>query len=229
MRYAILLLTVALNGCALDQPLVRPSAGGTPPSESTIALGLKEALRVGTERAVASTSRPGGFTDTALRIALPEQLDGAVDTLRAIGLGGLIDSFETAMNRAAETAAGEAAPVFISAIQQMSLSDVYGIFRGGPTAATDYFRAKTSTTLQARFAPIIDRSLSQVGVYRLYKDFITPYQQLPFTENITLDLSDYVTDRTLAGLFTVLGEEEAKIRANPLARSTELLRQVFGS
>jgi hypothetical protein len=197
--------------------------------DATIASGLKEALRVGTDRTVADTSRDGGFLRNPLiRIPLPEQMDAAAKGLRAIGFGQQVDELEVAMNRAAEQASGEAAAVFIDAISQMSFADVRAIWQGPDDAATEYFRAKTSDPLRARFTPIVDESMQQVGLARLYDDLMGKLAALPLIPESQLELDEYVTGRTLSGLFTVLAQEEARIRTDPAARTTQLLQTVFG-
>ena len=211
-----------LAAAGLQQPSVL--------DDGTIAAGLKEALRVGTDRTVQSTSREDGFLGNGLiRIALPEQLESTAKGLRAVGFGSQVDELEVSMNRAAERAAGEAAAVFIDAIRQMSFADVRSIWQGPDDAATAYFRAKTSDDLRIRFGPIVDESMQQVGLARLYDDLLAKLARLPLVPQPDLDLGEYVTDRALAGLFTVLEQEEAKIRTDPAARTTALLRTVFGS
>jgi hypothetical protein len=132
------------------------------------------------------------------------------------------------MNRAAEQAAGQAAPVFVDAIASMTLQDAAGIVRGGDTAATDYFERTTSDPLRARFRPIVEQAMQQVGLAQRYDRLVGRYTALPFASKLNLDLPGYVTEQTLAGLFHVVGEEEKRIRTNPAARTTELLKQVFG-
>jgi hypothetical protein len=194
-----------------------------------VAAGLKEALRLGTERAVAATSRPDGYlANPLIRIAVPAELDSMARALRSIGLGRQVDEFDVAMNRAAEDAATEATGVFWDAISQMTLTDAHGILKGGETAATDYFRDHTEDTLGTRFRPIISEKMADVGLARLYEHLVSSYRTLPFASEPALDLNDYVTDKALDGLFTVLGQEETRIREDPAARSTELLRRVFG-
>ena len=191
--------------------------------------GLKEALRVGTERSVDSTSQTDGFWGNALiRIALPDELDSMTGTLRDVGFGSLVDDFELGMNRAAEAAAGEAVDVFWEAVQQMSIADAFGILDGGPHAATQYFRVRTSEALTNRFRPIVENRMEEVGAYPLYRQLHDRYTQIPLVEKPDLDLIGYVTDRTLSGLFQVLAGEEQRIRNDPIARTTELLRRVFG-
>lgn len=232
-------LVCALAGCAdprvgsvLDEVLrsATGSGSGGAPDRATIAAGLREALRVGSERAVAATSRRDGFLGNALiRIAVPDELDSAATALRRVGLGSQVDALEVSMNRAAEQASGEAFDVFAGAIRGMTLEDVVGVWRGGDTAATAYFREHTQDALRARFEPIVATSMQRVGLARLYGDLVARVRALPLVEAPTLDLEDYVTDRTLDGLFTVLGQEETRIRQDPAARTTELLREVFGS
>ncbi len=199
-------------------------------SNGTIVAGLKEALRVGTDRTVSSTSRRDGFLGNPLiRIPLPRELDGMARGLRAVGFRRQVDELEVEMNRAAESAAGEAADVFWGAIKQMSFADARAVLDGGDTAATDYFRARTSDELQRRFTPIVDESMRKVGLARLYADLVTTVEALPLVPAPDLDLREYVTSKALGGLFTVLSQEEARIRKDPAARTNELLRTVFGS
>ena len=196
---------------------------------ATQASGLKEALRLATERAVKATSQPGGFLDNAkIRIGLPGQLGKMASGLRALGLGSQVDELEIAMNHAAEKAAGEATPVFVDAIQQMSFQDASGIVTGGDTAATDYFRKTTTRPLRERFRPVVEQAMQGVGVTKQYEQLVGHYSSLPLASAPSFDLTGYVMDRTLAGLFTVVGEQEKQIRANPTARTTDLLKQVFG-
>ena len=135
------------------------------------------------------------------------------------------------MNRAAELAAGEASQVFWNGIQQMSIQDAFGILDGGDTAATDYFRRTTSDELRTRFGPIVEEQMGKVGLVKLYDDLVGRYRAVPFSAltDAPPDLRQHVTDGALSGLFTVLGQEEAKIRREPAARSTDLLKKVFGT
>ncbi len=202
-----------------DQPL----------DAATVAAGLKEALQVGTERTVLSTSSVDGFlANQLIRIALPEQFHGMAKALRTVGFGSQVDALEVAMNRAAERAAGEAKTVFWAAIRQMSVADAFGILNGGDTAATTYFRDHTEATLRSRFQPIVEQKMGEVGLYRIYEDVVERYRAIPFVTTPPLDLGDYVTDKSLDGLFLVLAQEEKRIREDPVARTTELLRRVFG-
>lgn len=213
-----------INAGTIDDVLGR---GGL--DEDTVAAGLKEALRIGTERSTASTSQLDGFYKNALiRIALPEQYQTIGNTLRNFGMGSYVDNFERSMNRAAERASGEAVDVFWAAIMQMTIQDAFGILNGGETAATDYFRTRTTEELTSRFQPVVRASMEEVGVYNVYNDLVARYNQLPIDKPAPVDLDEYVTTRTVNGIFTVLEGEEVRIRKDPAARTTELLRKVFG-
>lgn len=193
------------------------------------AAGVREALSVATERAVASASKSGGFLDNPLvHIRLPKTLRKIGTALRAVGMGDQVDQLEVGMNRAAERASKEAKPVFVDAIKRMTLQDAVGIVRGGDTSATDYFRGATEETLRTRFRPIVSSALSQVGVRNQYNAVVERYRALPLAEPTTLDLDDYTTKKTLDGLFKLLGDEERKIRHDPAKQTTSLLKKVFG-
>ena len=197
-------------------------------SEETVVAGLKQALEVGTKNSVNSTNREGGFSNNPLiKIAVPEKLDKAASALRKVGLGSYVDNFEGQMNRAAEKASGEAKDVFIDAISSMSIADAWGILRGGDNAATNYFRDKTQSNLENRFQPIITSSMEKVGFYNDYKQLLGAYEKLPFSDKPNVNIEDYVMEETLDGLFTLVAQEEKKIRDNPVARTTELLQKVF--
>ena len=193
------------------------------------AAGVREALSVATDRAVALASKPGGFLDNPLiHIKPPKTVRKIGRALRAIGMGQQVDELEVGMNRAAERASQEAKPVFVDAIKGMSLQDALGIVRGSETAATDYFRGATEARLHERFKPIVATSLSKVGARNQYNALVERYRALPLAEPTTLDLDDYTTKKTLDGLFSLLADEERKIRRDPAKRTTSLLRRVFG-
>jgi hypothetical protein len=228
-----LFLLLSALGCATLQEdladILSAESGGL--DEPTVIAGIKEALRVGTENTVLSTSSLDGYLGNRLiRIVIPEQLESMASTLRQVGLGSQVDELEVGMNRAAEMAAAEAREVFWDAIKGMTVSDAFGILNGGDTAATEYFRGRTGATLRTRFHPIIQEKMDDVGLSRLYTTVADTYNSLPMAEASPLiDIDEYVTDRALAGLFTVLAQEEQKIRRDPLARTTDLLRRVFGN
>lgn len=227
-----LLIALLLTGCAGMENIDLGAVLGdqAPLDEATVARGLKEALTVGTGRAVDQVGGLDGYLgNELLKIALPDELQDIAGKLRSVGLGGKVDELEVAMNRAAEQAATEAIAVFGDAITGMTVADAWGILRGGDTAATDYFKARTSTALTSRYRPIIETKLRSVGGYTDYEDIVTRVEALPFIDTPDLDLVGYVTDHALDGLFSTLAVEEGKIRQDPLKRTTELLRRVFAA
>jgi hypothetical protein len=201
--------------------------------DSTIIKGLKEALASGTERAVTAVAKPDGyFGNQAIKILLPNRIQQAADILGKIGYQQQVDEFVLSMNRAAEKAAPKAAVVFGDAIRQMTVEDAKGILSGGDTAATGFFEKKTRLQLFEAFKPMVAKSMNQVGTARSYKELIGKYESIPFmslASTPSLDLDTYVTNKALDGLFIMVGDEEKKIRTNPAARTTDLLRKVFGS
>lgn len=219
------------TGCAGFDPgtLDEMLGAGAESRESRTARGLREALTIGAQRAADRLSRPGGFLDDArLRIPLPDKLERAGTALRAIGLGAQVDELETAMNRAAERAAGASVPIFRDAVASLTLDDAIDILRGGDTAATDALRLRTEDRLRARFLPEIESRMREVDVYSRYEILLERYERIPFAEKPSLDLKEYVADETLDGLFDALAAEETRIRRDPVARTTALLREVFG-
>jgi hypothetical protein len=197
-------------------------------SDAKVAAGLKEALQTGTERAVGLTGRPDGyFRNAAIKILMPAPLQPIEKGLRAVGSGPQVDAFILSMNRAAERAAPAAKPIFWDAIAAMNFDDARKILSGSPTAATEYFRAKTSERLAAAFRPVVTQAMNDVGVTRQYKELVGRAQAIPFVKSEAVDLDYYVVTKSLDGLFHVLGEEEQKIRTNPTARATTLLKEVF--
>jgi hypothetical protein len=227
---------LAVSGCATLQKgmadvFKADSSRSGSLDEPTVIAGIKEALRVGTQNTVLSTSKLDGFLGNQLiRIAVPEQMESMASALRKIGLGSQVDELEVGMNRAAELAAAEARDVFWNAITGMTVSDAFGILSGGDTAATEYFRDRAYASLKSRFHPIVQQKIEEIGLSRVYGRVADTYNNLPLAGTPRLvDLDEYVTGRALAGLFTVLAIEERKIRQDPIARTTELLRRVFGS
>ena len=204
-------------------------SGGSAQDTGTVASGLKEALSVGTKNAVGLLSKKDGFFgNEAVKILLPENIRRAGDTLRMAGYQKEVDAFILSMNRAAERAAPKAADIFAVAIQSISIDDAQKILNGGNTAATEYFKSKTSTQLFDTFKPDISKSMDEVGVTKAYKAMTDRYTaMMPFAKMESLDLDRYVTNMSLDGLFHMVGQEETKIRTNPAARTTELLKKVF--
>ena len=198
-------------------------------SDSKIIAGLKEALEVGTGNAVNLTGQLDGFfKNAAIKILLPQQLNTLAKTLRTLGQGALVDEFVMSMNRAAEKAAPEARKLFVGALKEMTFDDARKILFGADTAATQYFKTKTSVKIGDAFRPIISRAMNDVGATRQYKDLVGRLQQLPFVKSQSLDIDEYVVGKALDGLFYMVGEEEKKIRKDPLARVSSILKDVFG-
>ena len=207
---------------------VKAFGGGEALTSDEIVDGLKEALEVGTRNAVQTVSRTDGyFGNPQIKIPLPANVQKVEDLLRATGFGRQVDAFELSMNRAAERAAPEARAIFWDAIKQMTFTDARAILDGPDDAATRYFREKTSTRLRARFKPITHQAMSEVGVTHSYQVVDEKIRTIPFTDQMRFDLDQYVTDRALDGLFWMLAREEKKIRQDPAARVTDLLRKVF--
>jgi hypothetical protein len=197
-------------------------------SDLQLGSGLKEALRVGTQNAVQLTGRLDGyFRNQAIKILMPKQLQFLETGLRTIGLGPQVDEFVLSMNRAAERAAPHAGQIFLDAISTMTFDDVRRIMTGGDTAATQYFKTRTSNTLTMAFRPVVDQAMHEVGVTRQYNELVGQYRSIPFAQSLAFDINGYVVTKALDGLFHVLGDEERKIRTNPAARVTNLLQQVF--
>lgn len=213
----------------LPAPIARAQRSTGTLSESKIVAGLLEALEVGTGNAVNLAGRVDGFFKHAvIKILLPKQLDRVGKGLRAIGQGRLVDEFVLSMNRAAEAAAPQARRIFVDALKQMTFNDARRILTGGDTAATEYFKAKTADRIADAFFPIIQRSMDDVGATRQYKELIGRFEKIPFAKSQAVDIDQYVVDKALDGLFYLVGEEEKKIRKNPVARVSSILQEVFG-
>jgi hypothetical protein len=232
---AVMVLGAASAACAqidLERLLKglpqTPSSGGSI-GDVKIGQALKEALQVGTENAVKLTGRPDGYyLNQAIKILLPENLKTVESGLRMVGYGAEVDALVVGMNRAAERAAPAAKTIFWDAIGNMTINDARRILNGADTAATEYFRDKTTRSLTAAFRPVVERSMNEVGVTRQYKQVLAQAKALPFLNAEDYDIDRYVVSKALTGLFHVVGEEERKIRRDPAARVTELLREVFG-
>ena len=204
------------------------SKGGL--SNAEIIQGLKEALQVGTKNAVKLVSKPDGYYQNPdIKIPLPESVQKVEKILRATGYGEKVDSFELSMNRAAERAAPEAKSIFGNAITQMTFDDAKKILNGRDNEATLYFEDKTSNRLQEVFKPIVKDAMGEVGVTQSFQDLNARAESMPFGKSLSFDLDQYVTDGALKGLFKMLAEEEKRIRTEPAARVTDLLKKVFAN
>ena len=199
------------------------------PKEDKTGLGLKEALSIGIENTVQLLGRPDGyFRNELVKILLPPQLKTVERAMRLAGLSGVLDQFVQSMNRAAEAAAPFAKEIFVSAIKQITFDDARRILTGSDTAATEFFQTKTSSRLSELFKPVVQKTMSEVGVTNQYQTLTSRLKMIPFVKAESLDLDQFVVDQAMRGLFFTLGEEEKKIRTNPAARVTSLLKEVFG-
>jgi len=194
------------------------------------AAGLKEALQVGSANAVAKTGKTDGyFGNPIIKILMPEKLKRAEKVMRKVGLGKTVDEFILSMNRAAEKASPSAKQIFWDAIKAITFKDALGILRGGDTAATVYFKEKTSPQLTTAFLPVVKQATAEVGVTQKYKTLAAKAKKIPLVKMEPVDLDQYIVAKALDGLFYMLGEEEKKIRKDPVARVTQLLKEVFGN
>jgi hypothetical protein len=198
-------------------------------STQEIASGLREALIQGISKGTDVVSRVNGYyNNPQIRIPFPPDAARVETTLRDIGMGNEVDRFIQALNRGAENAAKDARPIFVNAIKQMSIDDARAILRGQNDAATQYLRRTTSDQLRNRFRPVIKEALTQVNATKYYGDLVNTYNRVPGVTRVSPDLEAYATEKALDGLFFMIAREEANIRENPKARTTDLLKRVFG-
>jgi hypothetical protein len=229
--FTLFLVVLTLNSCEVLNQLPTgtfPTTGGI--SQAEAAQGIKEALGQGIGKSVLQlNSVDGFFRDAAYKILLPPDAKKIENTLRALGFNSLVDKAILQINRGAEDAAGYAKPIFVDAIRSMTLQDAIGLVRNGDTSATHFFRVKTTEMLLSAFKPVIQSSLNKVDATKYYSDLVNKYNSLPTTFNkVNPDLSSFVTDRAVIALFDLVAKEEVNIRTNIAARSTDILRKVFG-
>jgi hypothetical protein len=199
-------------------------------SEKDAADGIKEALVNGTGESVKTVAVINGYWgNPEIKIPFPQEAKEMESKLRAIGMGNKVDEFNVSMNRAAEKAANEAKPIFIAAIKGMTVKDAISIVKGADNAATIYLKNTTSPELIEKFSPVIKTSLDNVNATKYWSDLITIYNKIPLVRKMNPDLTQYVTQKAIDGLFVMIAKEELKIRKDPMARTTELLKKVFGS
>ncbi|MCB9202622.1 MAG: DUF4197 domain-containing protein [Flavobacteriales bacterium] len=196
--------------------------------QGDVSSGLKQALELGVTSGVQQLGKQNGFlNNSAVKILYPEELQKVDKTLRSIGLGSVADEGLKLLNRAAEDAVTEAAPIFKNAITSMSFSDATSILMGGDNAATNYLKSKTTTSLETAFEPKVKNSFSKVGADKVWNDIITKYNSIPTVKKVNPDLTNYVTQQAINGLFTMVAQKEAGIRNNVSERTTPLLQKVF--
>ena len=224
----LLFVSVALNSCDLISKL--PTGTGTGVTEAEAGEGVKEALGQGLIKAVLQLNKEDGFfKDAFYKILLPPDAKKIENTLRDLGMGKMVDKAILQINRAAEDAAGQAKPIFVDAIKNMSISDAIGLVKNGDTSATHFFRVKTTEKLVAAFQPVIKASLDKLEATKYYGDIVNTYNNFPTTlKKLNPDLNAFVTNRATEALFDLVAKEELNIRQNLAARTTDLLRKVFG-
>ena len=238
MKRFFVLFVLALGACTsaqINQTIgdVNKTLGGggaQPLTTAEVAEGLKEALIKGISTGSDLASQLDGyFKNPEIKIPFPPEVKKVEDKLRQIGLGSEVDKFVMTLNRGAEDAAKEAKPIFITAIRSMTIQDAWSILKGEQDAATQYLKRTTSSLLKEKFKPVIQNSLNKVSATKYYSDIVNRYNQIPLVQKVNPNLDDYATDKAIEGLFIMIAKEERNIRQNPVARTTELLKKVFGA
>lgn len=227
-------LALVLGACTEAQKMlsdaVGTATGGGSLTNAEVIQGLREALNQGTNKSTSLASKVDGFyQNPKIKIPFPPAAQKVKDWALKLGLTDQVNKFELTMNRAAEEAAKDAAPIFLNAIKGMTIGDGFAILKGADSAATHYLRDKTTPELRTKFTPVVKNAISKVQLTNYWNPIITKYNMVPGVQKQNPDLDAYVTDRALGGLFTLVRDEEANIRKNPAARATDILKKVFGS
>lgn len=227
----LIAICLTLSGCAeLQQAAAQLPQAGSILSTADIAAGLREALDKGIDKQVTKLTQTDGFYKNQLvKILLPEELQKVDKSLRDIGLGSLADEGLKLMNRAAEDAVKEATPIFVSAVKNITFNDARNILMGNDEAATSYLRTSTSSQLYTKFNPVIKSSFNKVGADKVWNNIISKYNQLPLVKKVNPDLTDYVTNQALNGVYKMIAVEEKDIRNNINSRTSTLLKKVFAA
>jgi hypothetical protein len=235
MKYLfIVILCTACTSAQISQTLNDVNkALGTPqsstPTTEEVGGGLKEALINGISKGSDLVSITDGyFKNPEIKIPFPPDVKKVEDKLRQLGFGKKVDDFVMTLNRGAEEAAKEAKPIFISAIKQLTIQDAWALLKGEPDAATQFLKRTTTPQLKEKFSPVVQVALDKVSATKYYSDVINTYNKIPFVEKVNPDLNAYATDKAIEGLFVMVAKEEKNIRENPVARTTDLLKKVFG-
>ncbi len=225
-------MLIFLIGCAeMNSVLndINTTTGSNPLTNSEVVSGLKEALTVGTNNSTALTSKLDGYyKNPEIFIPFPPEVIKVKEKVEALGMKKQVDEFVMTMNRAAETASKEAAPIFINAITSMSIADGFAILKGNDNAATMYLKDKTSGQLRVKFNPVVKNAIDEVQVTKYWNPVINTYNKIPFIEKKNANLEDYITTKAMDGLFHMIEKEEKKIRKDPIARVSSILKRVFG-
>jgi hypothetical protein len=236
VSFSMIFMMLAITSCSAQFNLPKTIedtgkvlTGGGKPTDQEVIAGLKEALTFGSRNAAGLASKVDGYyKNPSIFIPFPPEAKAVEEKVRALGMGKQVDDFVMTLNRAAEEAAKEAAPIFIDAVKQMTIQDGWGILKGDNRAATTYLKNKTTNALYDKFKPIVKKAIEKVGVTRYWTPIINAYNKIPFVTKMNPDLEDYTTRKAIDGLFFLVGKEEEKIRQDPAARVTELLKKVFG-
>ncbi len=235
MRIYCLFILIFFGSCTttqLNQSLgaINDILGSDELTTDQVAAGLKEALVKGVSKgSVQASQLDGYFKNPQIRIPFPPDVQKVESKLRQIGLDKEVDRFIMTLNRGAEEAAKQAKPIFVAAVKSMTIEDAWAILKGEENAATNYLRRTTTEQLKIKFEPVVAAALDKTSATKYYSDIVTTYNKIPFIEKVNPDLNDYATDQAIEGLFTLIAKEEKNIREDPLARTTDLLKKVFGS
>lgn len=238
MKWFIVSILFLITGCSsqaqfnktkLGKALEKIQTQGGALSENEIAMGLKEALKVGISNGSEQASQTDGYLKNEfIKILFPPDARRVEERLRQIGLGNEVDRFVMSLNRAAEDAAKRSKPIFVSAITSMTITDAVGILKGDETAATEYLRRTTNDELYQTFFPVVDSTLNLNQATKYYADLVNTYNKIPLVQKVNPDLKQYATQKAMDGLFVLIAQEEKKIRQDPAARINDILRRVFG-
>lgn len=229
----LVIISIANAGAQINLDKIKNTVSGSNSgnnlSNDEVIKGLREALTVGTNNATALVSKTDGFyKNPSIKIPFPQDAIRVKEVCESIGMKSQVDKFVLTLNRAAEEASKEAAPIFINAIKSMSISDGFSILKGADNAATKYLQDKTYSELKQKFKPIVKNALQKVEITKYWSPLITTYNKTPGVQKMNPDLEEYVTNKALDGLFKMIEQEELKIRKDPAARITDLLKKVFG-
>jgi hypothetical protein len=219
-----------MSNAQINLNKLKKALGGESVSTEEVAQGLKEALTNGVSKGSDLVSQVDGyFKNPEIKIPFPPEVKQVESRLRQVGLGSEVDRFILTLNRGAEDAAKEAKPIFVEAVRQMTIQDAWAILKGERDAATQYLKKSTSALLKVKFKPIIQNSLNKVNATKYYGDLVNSYNKIPLVQKVNPDLDEYATDKAIEGLFVMIAKEEKNIRENPVARTSELLKKVFGA
>jgi Protein of unknown function (DUF4197) len=227
---SLILISITLCSCDVINQAAGAAGAATGISNAEAGSGIKEALAQGIAKSVLQLNTTDGFfKDVIYKVLLPPDAKKIENTLRSLGFNSMVDKAILQINRGAEDAAGYAKPIFVDAIKSMTLNDAIGLIRNGDTSATHFFREKTTDKLMAAFAPVIKSSLDKTDATKYYSEMVTKYNNLPVVfKKVNPDLTSYVTERATNALFNLIAKEEVNIRTNLAARTSELLKKVFG-